>query len=208
MAKSFRSRISPFLGCFACLLWMTLVAVGVVSLRREESTPGPIGRSLAECPPEILGTSGLGRPHIFMAVHPRCPCTVASLEALTEIVAQSPREAVVRLYVFRPERSATDWARPLRQIPGSVEVIDDPGGVLSLRMGLITSGTVSAYDQEARLRFFGGITRGRSQKSSCEGSEAVRAVANRMPPGCSTAPVYGCEIIVNADGGLEEGAGT
>ena len=178
------------IGCCAAVLalvaWMALAAAGFLVLEAHERTPArgiarrrdwPEGTALGFVP---------GLPNVLMAVHPRCPCTRASLEGLADVVRRSPGAASVRLLVFRPEGAAEDWAgapcsRAIAEVPGATRV-DDPGGVEAARFGLMTSGAVAAFDAAGRSRFSGGLTGGRGLSGRSAGGEAVLEILEGRVP--------------------------
>ena len=134
-----------------------------------------------------------------MAVHPMCPCTRASLEALGEVVREFGPEATVRLLAFRPEGSPEGWGsagiqRAREMLPAAI-VADDPGGLEARRFGLFTSGGIVAFDTSGRQRFSGGLTAGRGVARRSAGIDALRAVLANREPAHATCRTYGCPLM-------------
>lgn len=189
-------RLFAGLGVFA---WAGAVAAGFGVIEAYESTPGPTAPASSGWP----GGSALafvpGRPNVVMALHPRCPCSRASLDALAEIVRSTPGPVSVRLLIYRPERSSPAWASSGSGPIDGAGRVDDPGGAEAGRFGLATSGLVAAFDAGGRPRFSGGLTAGRGRSGPSDGGEALRAVLRAEVPARLRWAVYGCGL------GLEPG---
>jgi hypothetical protein len=190
------SSIRPIVVVLGLFAWMALAAAGFLVLEAYEKSPGAGNRSPPGWP--VGSTPGIvaGLPNVVMAVHPRCPCSRASLEALAEIVRHSPDAASIRLLVFLPAGADQGWAgascdRAIAEIRGAIHV-DDRGGREAARFGLLTSGAVAAFDAGGRLRFSGGLTEARGRSGESAGGEAILALLEGRGPGIGTAPVFGC----------------
>jgi hypothetical protein len=189
-------RLSVFL---ATVAWMATAAGGFRALENYETTPGATGRPPLDWPVGTALSFVPGRPNVVMAVHPRCPCSQASLALLAEIARRSPAPASLRLLVFRPEGAGRGWAGdsflPADMRMDGVSLVEDSGGHEAARFGLATSGAVAAFDAAGHLRYSGGLTAGRGRESASEGAEAVSAVLACREPGRVAAAVFGCGII-------------
>ena len=195
--QSTRSRT---IATLATLAWLGALAAGFISLHAYEATPGPLVRPPEGWPANSRLAPSRGRADVLMAVHPRCPCTRASLEMLAELVRESQGTASVRLLFYRPQDSAEGWGsdglqRATETVPGAV-VVDDPGGVEARRFGLATSGAVVAFDASGRRRFAGGLTSGRGVAERSAGSIALGEVFARTNagPDLTDCPTYGCPL--------------
>ena len=106
MRRVDRSRALRRLAYFVPLLWLAAVVSGLGALEAYKSRPGDAGQTPAVFPNEFpqweldsdgQSTAGcyvpLSRPRLMMFVHPRCPCSKASLGELAEIVAQRSGKA-------------------------------------------------------------------------------------------------------------------
>ena len=178
--------------------WAVVVALGFGAIEAYERRPGAAGSVPAAWPPASALGFAWGRPHVVMAVHPRCPCSRASLEVLAEMTGRLRGPSTVRLLVFRPEGSAPGWAgesfaKAAGQVLGA-ELADDPGGREAARFGLATSGAVAAFDASGVLKFSGGLTATRGRAGDSEGAEAVSAVLRGDEPARRAAVVFGCGL--------------
>ncbi|MDZ4753303.1 MAG: hypothetical protein SGJ11_02245 [Phycisphaerae bacterium] len=81
----------PLLGA-----WVTAIAAGSWMMARYEFTPGDDGRVAQSWPSGATIMPFDGRASLVMAVHPRCPCTRASIAEPTELVAQAHKEMLAR----------------------------------------------------------------------------------------------------------------
>ncbi len=183
----------PLLASLVYVLWLSLVLAGFVAVHRHETDPGPPGRPLGSWP-EVSEPFLAARPHLVMLIHPRCPCSRASLTILAEVMRAAQPDVDLRVLVYRPWGSRPDWSGPLKTIPGAI-IRDDPGGRVASQFGLETSGTVIAYDANGRRGFAGGITSGATSVEPNPGSEAVLAMLLGRRPELEATPVFGCSII-------------
>jgi hypothetical protein len=145
-----------------------------------------------------------------MAVHPRCPCTRASLAELGRLMARSQGRLVAQVLVRAPANDSNSWTRTdlwraAEAIPG-VRAIADPNGAEAAQFGLETSGHVLLYDAAGRLRFSGGITPARGHEGDNAGRVAILAVLDGED---ETGPlarhvVFGCALFGHA---AERGGG-
>jgi hypothetical protein len=185
---------------FVPLLWAAAVVGGLATLQAYKSRPGTAGHTPAlfgELPP--LANSA-GRPRLLMFVHPKCPCSRASLNELAEIVARERSKVTVEVVFVTLDSAGSDWANtPLREqaaaIPG-VHLVDDDG-TLAHRLGAETSGYVVLYGADGKLLFSGGITRARGHEGDSSGRHAICALLNGDADAVAGAktPVFGCPLF-------------
>ncbi len=182
-----------------CIVWVLLVGVGLSILGLYGARPGPTGASPPVWPASA-DTSTWDRPRIVVAVHPRCPCTRATVSELARAVGAVGDRVVIDALVYAPEEDGAPWAdtglvRALGAIPG-VRVHLDPHGRRAARFGLKTSGHVLVYGRNERLVFSGGITPSRGHEGACLGRAAlIDLVKGRLEPdGVVMTTVYGCVI--------------
>jgi len=73
--------------------------------------------------------------------------------------------------------------------------IDDRGAAIAGRFGALTSGHAVLYDEAGRLRFSGGLTRGRGETGDSRPLDYLRAwAAGARPAGVATYSVFGCAL--------------
>ncbi|MCO5165378.1 MAG: RedB protein [Planctomycetes bacterium] len=181
----------------ACAAWIALVLALVAASERRDARPGDPGAPAATWPAATsLRPDGTT---LVLLVHPRCPCTAASLDALEDVLraARGPVRAYVLVVVPAgapvgfEEAAALDRARA---IGGAVAVVD-PDAREATRFGARTSGALLAYDAAGRLRFAGGLTPGRGRRGDTPARAALLSlIADKTGSDRPTAPVFGCPL--------------
>ncbi len=136
---------------------------------------------------------------LIMFVHPKCPCSRASLEELNRLLARFSGKVATQVWFTKPPELGSDWTRTdlwrsAALIPG-VTVHEDPAAVEARRFGAETSGYVVLYDKEGRLLFRGGITGSRGHAGDNAGENALLAYFTERKPTVSQTPVYGCSLL-------------
>jgi len=189
------------------LLWAGMVLAGFGIMMhyelRSETAQAP---SLAAWPWPAQAPLPLlaGRGNLVMFVHPRCPCTGASLAEAVEAVTRAggPDKLAFTVLFTLPSGEQAAWEnsdlwRSASALPG-VRVAVDPDGRLAARFGAIASGHTLFFDPSGRLRFSGGLTGMRGQQGENLGLDEVIALAQGTAPALPAlekTPVYGCILI-------------
>ncbi len=146
-----------------------------------------------------------GRPSLVVALHPKCPCSSATVEELARALAASAGSMDVRVLLVRPPGVPPGWERgaladAAEGLPGALLVVDE-GGAEARALGLSTSGSCVAYDAAGRLAFAGGVTAARGHEGDSPGGHAIRDVAAGRVPAVAEAPVFGCPLLRPGAGG-------
>lgn len=176
------------------MAWLVVLTAGFGVMHAYESTPGPAVSAPDDWPDDAGLPRVPGVPNVVMAVHPRCPCSRASLAALGDAIGRSRASASVRLLVFRPSDRGPGWGDGgMIDVPGAVRV-DDPGGAMARRFGLETSGATAAFDASGRKRFAGGLTAARGSEGVSSGAAAILATLRGDAPMRDAAEVFGCPM--------------
>ncbi len=202
--------MTPFLGKRISLfvlvpVWIFLVAIGVSFLYRYENGAGIVAQAPGNWPVDIprdqiaLAQSG---PTLLVFIHPRCPCSVATLGELERLVASTRDHMRTHVVFWYPDQASPDWLRSALRtqaalIPG-IHCMDDMGGDITRRFGVVTSGQSLLYSAEGQLLFAGGITKSRGHFGDNVGSDTIRTIAltagsNIDEPVCSD--VFGCSLV-------------
>jgi hypothetical protein len=159
-------------------------------------------------PPTILPTDlGIAtrpdRATLFVVLHPRCPCSRATVDELARLLARCGGAVDAHALFLAPAGTDPGWTHTdlwdqAAAIPG-LDLLADADGRLEQRLGVLTSGHVLLYAAGGRLLFSGGITSSRGHAGDNVGEELVVALAGgeRAEPG--TAPVFGCPLTEHAD---------
>jgi hypothetical protein len=145
-----------------------------------------------------------------MSVHPHCPCTRASIEELSHLMARGQGLVSAFVLVWTPaggdaEWGHTDLSKAAAGIPG-VTVLADEGGSEAARFGALTSGNTVIYDSRGRLVFAGGITGARGHAGDNAGLDAAVAGLKNASGLPARTAVFGCSLREKVLGvlGMEE----
>jgi hypothetical protein len=178
--------------------WLVLSIAGLWWLFQHVSTPGANSAALADWPVQTSIERQAGAATLVMFVHPRCPCTRASLAELERVVARSGGAIHPRIVLSLPVGATDEWRHTqlrhsAERIPGAV-LIDDVDGREALLFGAAISGTTLLYDFNGKLTFQGGITAGRGHQGDNAGENAVLALLREGTVACREMPTFGCPI--------------
>lgn len=179
-------------------LWGVLTTGSLVFLARYSTTAGPdaMPRPLQDAQ---LPLAADGAHHLLvMAIHPKCPCSRASLGELTRLLSWHPSRLKCVVLVYRPGNSDANWQQTnlvesVRQLPGTT-LIDDTEGRYAKRLNAFTSGAVVLYSPTGVVEFHGGITPARGHWGDNVGSDAIHAILDGKTPMRRATPVFGCPI--------------
>jgi hypothetical protein len=187
-------------GAFGWLLaaWVVLIASGAAGLQVYKTTAGSPGHPPDQVPSTAVDRQSDG-PRLTLFVHPRCPCSRASLHEFQEIVARAPAGVRAEVVFVRPPGVTEGWERgnlwdEANALRG-VRVTVDCGAAEAERFGVSTSGHTLLYDADGKLAFSGGITRARGHDGENSGSRGVLGRLRGEPDGADRFPVFGCPLI-------------
>jgi hypothetical protein len=192
----------PFkLICFCVLTWVAVVGGGLTALMKYDATPGaPANLGSGSALTDATGSTSR-KMTLVMFVHPRCPCSAASIEELSNLMSNSDGRVRAFVVMYQAAGQAQDWSRTTAwhnasRIPG-VEVRSDLDAVLAGKCGAKTSGDVYLYDRDGNLLFEGGITGSRGHVGDNNGLDLLTGIvlgkrSSRAFPAHS--PVFGCSI--------------
>lgn len=183
--------------------WLMSATAGLLWLADYDSKPGHPASPPPQWPGVVSLARNSARPTLVMFLHPRCPCSRASLFELARL-AQSERDKLDLCVLFtQPSDVAADWSQTdlweSAIANRDLRVVMDHGGLLANQFGATTSGQVLIYDSHGTLRFNGGITPGRGHTGDSLGRSIVRAIAKgqapELPANCAT---YGCSLTASS----------
>lgn len=194
-------------------VWALAVLAGFVVLWIYSARPGAKAETPGRLTADLATRLGLevtcARPRLVLAVHPRCPCTRATVRELARALPEpqgepaAPAGLARRIaLVYQPAEAGADDAadawldsdlvRDLRR--QRFTILPDPDGRLGRRLGALTSGHVVVFDRDGHTEFSGGVTPGRGHESGGVGLEAVRAALRSEPVPRDRAAVFGCPL--------------
>lgn len=180
------------------LAWACFVLIGIAKMAAFETTPGERGPSPPAWPAESSLSPVVGTDTLVMFVHPKCPCSRASLAELGSIMASAGDRTTAFVVFFRPDGVSDDWEetdsfRAAGRIPHTSRFVDR-SGTEAARFGALTSGHVVLYDPDGRLRFTGGITESRGHTGDNVGRDTVLGLLARVPVEHHEHEVFGCSL--------------
>ena len=181
------------------VVWLSGVGYGVNQVWKYSTTPGIEAPHPARWPGESRIPRGSNHPTLVMFVHPRCPCSRASLAELDRITQLSGQAAETFIVFLRPDDTAAGWEQTdiwaSAQRIANGHVVTDVAGTEAARFGAETSGQVLLYDAAGELKFAGGITGSRGHEGDNPGARRVFSLVNGTPADRDGASVYGCPLV-------------
>ncbi len=143
-------------------VWGLVVGVGMLLVGDYAARPGVAASAPARWPAESLIRRDGRRPTLLIFLHPRCPCSRASVAELASISSDCGDRVSIQAVLLQPGEGREGWGQSeieadLADLP-RLRIRSDRGGGESRRFGVSTSGHVLLYDPEGRLIFSGGIT--------------------------------------------------
>ena len=189
--RTTRWRLSRFWA--ALVVWSAAVAAGMGWLTFYANQAGEAGAA-----PEKTAVASRDSFRLWMFVHPRCPCSMASMNELARIMSRGSQSVEATVFFIQPETASDDWAQgalwdAAAAIPG-IHVQADIGGRTAAQFGAATSGDVLLYDASGQLRFHGGITSARGHEGDNLGKSAVLAIVRGGSTDVDVSPVFGCAL--------------
>lgn len=181
-------------------LWLASVVAGLGILLSYKQTEGAAAVAPRTWPQGSTIELEDERATLVMLLHPRCPCSKASIEELAKLMTRTRGLFAAHAIFALPENAGEDWskselARRAEEIDG-LTVHFDPGGVEARRFGAFVSGQTELYARDGALLFSGGLTPSRGHMGDNKGSaEIERLVGSKEKhAGVETSKVFGCEL--------------
>jgi hypothetical protein len=135
-----------------------------------------------------------------MTLHPKCPCSRASLHELAELTSRAEGRLDVHILFVQPTGAPPGWLDGdlwvlAKSVPHATIHVDKDGKDAAA-LGATTSGQVALYDRNGNLQFRGGITDGRGHEGDNTGYLAVLDYIRTGKSPTASTPVYGCSLGV------------
>ena len=172
--------------------WLGLMVSGFVFLARYEGAPGRPANA-----PVHNDRFRSDRFSLVMALHPKCPCSRATVGELEKISSRAPQKFSITVLAFKPRSEPETWIQSatverVTKLGAVVRV--DSDGLEAEKLGLTTSGQILLYSPDGTLIYNGGITSARGHSGDNLGEESVLNLVNKAPAAVSAAPVFGCPL--------------
>ena len=194
-------KISPFTRCLI-VAWGITVLGGVLAVTAYSNSPGTQLDTGYEWPTGSTITLHSHLPTILLFVHPKCPCSLATVRELQRSLGSDSDAMSIQIGLYCPEDSEGSWTdtrlKRLAEQAFANSTFVDQNGTEAKRFGAITSGHVLAFSPTGRRLFRGGVTSARGHEGDNLGVEALRKIVAGEPNSCTTTPVFGCPIAATA----------
>jgi hypothetical protein len=184
----------------AAMAWATALIAGGALLWTYDAAAGAPARPPITLPEGAFVDVRGGLPELVVLIHPRCPCTRATIAELARLMSDCRGKLAATVLVVRPAGMPEGWERSglwssAAAITG-VTVRADADGEAARRFGAATSGQALLYTADGRLLFSGGITESRGHEGDNAGRSAITAlVMGAKTIGPAASPVYGCPLF-------------
>jgi hypothetical protein len=147
-----------------------------------------------------------GRPTLVLFIHPRCPCTRATLAELERMLSTTNGPEIVADTVVVSTVPAgsddawleTDVVARAKLLPG-VRFVVDPDGHEAARFGATTSGTAIVFDAEGNRQYAGGATASRGHEGDNLGRAMIADALRGQTVAHRDLPAFGCRLCLPAD---------
>lgn len=183
--------------------WLAAVGLGFAGLAMHEARSGREARAGETWPSDSALPRSQGKSTLLVFLHPHCPCSQATVGELAALLADCPSEAQVCVVFYRPAGFAEGWERSSlwsqAEALRGVQLVCDADEVERERFGVFTSGQVLLYDSDGRLRYQGGLTRGRGVTGNSRGRDTLAATLLGHTTALSQAPVFGCPLVTDGE---------
>ena len=191
-----------------------VLLLGLGRLTHYQTQPGPVGQVPENLTSAVLAslsnssaapTGGAEGVHsseptwqLLVFVHPKCPCTRATIHNLDLVSRRSDLRLEIIPVIFRPLHGDATWletdnTRRLATLTRR-SLVDDEDSQLARQFNVQVSGHCLLYDCAGRLRFSGGITASRGHEGRCRTLAALTKTLEGHSIDQTRWPVYGCQM--------------
>lgn len=183
--------------------WLLLALTGTIVLTGYSNTAGAVANTIPPLPEALSARMATGRHTLFIFVHPKCPCSRASISELARLMTACHEHLDAHAYFFQPADQPNSWSHTglweaTERIP-RVTVAQDIDGWNARSLQIGTSGEVLLYGPQGDLVFHGGITSARGHEGDNIGRTAVEQIVLQQQSDHSATPVFGCSILAPQD---------
>ena len=186
----------------AIVVWVGLVSLGMFLVNDFSNVAGRPAAAPQHWPEDASIDRSSEGYTLLMMVHPRCPCSRASLWELQGIMKKVHEKVDAHVFFYHPDDAATDWSKThlwdIASTIAATQVVQDIDGLETKKFGAFTSGQVLLYDESGDLRFAGGINPYRGHMGDSAGKTAIMNILEKEPESsvvqASQSLVFGCPI--------------
>lgn len=195
-------RLSWPLG-MALVVWIVAAVAGWygISSYSFKDDPQATAAIVLEWPADSTVTRRSGRPILVLFLHPKCPCSRATVGELERLPVLVPSEALPDVCVVAAApRSTGDlwWSPPflnrVARLPNA-HLVRDLDGVETALFGARISGTVLLFDPQGNRLYAGGVTMSRGHAGHNAGLQAVTDLLVDHSADVPAIPPLGCDMV-------------
>lgn len=186
----------------ALCCWLLIVVVGMIFLIDYAVKPGHTIPPPERWPSESRLHPDTSKRNLIVFLHPKCPCSHATLAQLSNVKSAPDRhELTVQFVVYCPENEPATWAETslvekAKKLSETTPFIDF-GGFEIGKFGAQTSGHTMLFDQSGRLLFSGGVTVRRNHEGTNKASDALATAIRGTNDLVASYPVFGCPLTAS-----------
>lgn len=184
------------------VLWTALLLWGAAAMVSYATRPGTPATAPASWPRATELPRTAGRWTLLLFLHPRCPCSEASLTELGRLLGEPLPPLDAHLVFLDPSEEGVAWTRTSlwrrAQALRGVRLHEDLDGREAARFGCRTSGEVLLYDTEGHLGYAGGLTVARGHEGPGEGGARLRRALTVSGGEPLRGAVFGCPLFDDA----------
>jgi len=178
--------------------WSICAGLGLAKMLTFELTPARRTAPPQTWPRSTAISPDACRPTLVLFLHPKCPCSRATLAELERLIATCGDKLTLRIVFVRPADTGDEWentslVRAANRIPQAI-VSSDAHGIQAAHFGATTSGQVLLYSTGGQLLFQGGLTPSRGHEGDNAGRDAIAALISTGHSSCTQTAVFGCSL--------------
>src|SRR5437773_2149652 len=148
--------------------WSACAALGLVKMLNYELTPAATRTAASHWPAATQICRDPSRPTLLLFLHPRCPCSRATLAEMERLIASCGDQFALQIVFVRPPGAGEAWEktdlyRAAEKVSGAT-VRCDIDGMEAALFGATTSGEALLYAADGQLLFRGGLTPSRGHE--------------------------------------------
>lgn len=179
------------------LIWAVAVVLCYTSFLHYEGKPAITLAHPQNWPAESSIERAAGEKNLVVFIHPKCPCTSATLTELKILMTRCPDLRATAVFL-KPDGVEANWEKTAYWQRAdeirNVSVISDNGNVETNRFNATTSGETLVYDEVGELVFAGGITGSRGHEGDNQGLSSIVGIVRDGDLRCSRTGVFGCAL--------------
>ncbi len=190
-------------------VWLLAIAAGWWFLDDYAySVNVPLDGGLAEhWPTQTTIARQPGNSTLLLFLHPKCPCSSATLTELDRLLAWLKQSSVrlPQLVVVStvPHSADGSWfetaTTQCAQLLPNADLFIDEGGREAARFGATTSGLVMLFDASGARQFAGGVTVSRGHEGPNIGCDCLAEILRGEATQYSELPAFGCRLCLPDD---------